>query len=131
MNFEVFAPAIQSILSQIVILIIGALGAAALYYTKLGVEYLKGKIGVAAYLKAKDFLVTLVKAYEQNPVFGNFDGAAKKEAVLARITQYCQANNIPITHEMLDAWIEEAVHDMNASVIEITGDEPKEAVPAG
>ena len=117
--FSAFTPVIQSVLTQIVIAIIGLLGVAAMYYIKLGTDYLKSKIGAESYAKAKSFIVTLVHAYEQNPVLTKLDGSAKKEAVLAQISQYCQKNSIPVTHNMLDLWLEEAVHNMNSGFLEL------------
>jgi hypothetical protein len=107
--------ALSSVITQIVILIIGALGAALLYYTKLGVEYLKAKIGSEKYTQLKNLVVTLVKSYAQNPVFGIFDNEQKKEAVIAQLSQYCTEKGIPITHQMLDQYVEEAVKDMKAA----------------
>ena len=123
-------PVLQSILTQIVIIILGILGAAALYYIKLGADYLKSKIGTDNYAKAKSLIATLVHAYEQNPAFASFDGAAKKEAVLAQITQYCETNKIPVTHQMLDMWLEEAVHVMNSDILEIMSN-PISVPPTG
>lgn len=107
--------ALSSIITQIVILVIGALGAALLYYTKLGVEYLKAKIGSEKYTMLKNLVVTLVKSYAQNPVFGTFDNTQKKEAVIAQLSAYCAEKGIPITYEMLDQYVEEAVKDMKAA----------------
>ena len=111
---------IQPILTQIVIIIIGALGTAALYYVKLGADYLKGKIGADKFAKAKAFVTTLVRSYEQNPVYGNIDGESKKKLVLAAASQFCQTYKLPVTDIMLEDWLEEAVKIMNNDFIEFT-----------
>jgi hypothetical protein len=127
------APMFQTVISQIVFALLGVLSAFLLYYVKLGAEYLKAKIGAGKFAWVKSFIATMVHAYEQNPLFSRLEGEQKKEAILAQITQFCQANKIPVTHEMLDMWLEEAVHLMNAGYVEIV--EPLlpagEAVPAG
>jgi hypothetical protein len=130
MSFEAFTPVIQSTLTQIVLLILGVLGAAALYYTRLGVSYLKGKIGNTQYDWVKGLIVSLVKSFKQNPALKDLDGAVKKETILAEVAQYCKDKGIPVTYIMLDTWLEEAVHDMNSAVLEITSEPAAVEVPA-
>ena len=108
-----YAALLQPVLNQVVILIIGALGAALLYYVKLGVDYIKGKIGADKYEKIKGYVVSLVKSYAQNPIFRDLDNEAKKEAVLAKATAFAEGLGLPITYEMLDTWLEEAMQELN------------------
>lgn len=77
------------------------------------VTYLEAKIGKDNFEWLKATVEVLVRGIEQSPFAQEFDGARKKEMVLAQINAWLVDKKIPVDPMLLDQLIEAAVQAMN------------------
>lgn len=107
---------VNSLLQALVLCVIGVIGYLLRELVKIGVAYLKAKVGTEQFIQLKAMAETIVRALEQSPAFQELGGADKKERAMAEIQTFCEDNNIPIDHDFLDKLVEEAVNYMNAEI---------------
>ena len=88
--------------------------ALAAYGTSLFKLYLQSKMSVAQWDFLKSQASTAVKAFEQSPAYSGLEGAKKKELAVYYILHQAEAAKIPMTYELADKLVEEAVHDMKS-----------------
>ena len=109
------------IVSQIVavlgIAIATAVGLLLKGVAAVAVKYLEGKLGETKFSMLKQTVEILVKGIEQSPFAQEFDGARKKEMVLAQVAEFCAANNIPVDRELIDQMVEAAVLNMKTQIV--------------
>lgn len=77
--------------------------------------WLKAKMGNEQYTFARDFVTSVVRSLEQQGYL-NLDGAGKKERAVVLVTQKLQEMGIPVSADVIDMMIEEAVQVMNAEL---------------
>ena len=111
--------------TQLLMILVGIIGAAAVAIAHPFIAhanaYLEAKLGAENYSYAKDFVATIVKALEQSPAYQHFDGAAKKEAAIQQIVEYCQKVGVELDPVTIDRLIEEAVQGMNSELAPFEG----------
>ena len=78
------------------------------------VEFLKAKLGETKFNMMRDTIDILVRGIEQSPFAAEFDGARKKEMVLAQISQWLAENRVPVDRDLVDQCIEAAVQAMKS-----------------
>jgi LL-H family phage holin len=99
--------------------------ALAAYGTTLLKMYLRSKMSVSEWDFMKSQASTAVKWLEQSPAFSGQEGAKKKEIAVMYMLDIAQKAGIPMSHEVADKLIEEAVHDMKSTVTDFFDiDEP-------
>lgn len=101
---------------ELVAALISAFGsvmiALAAFGATLAKQYVASKTNEASFAFLKSQAATAVKWLEQSPAFTGEEGAKKKEAAVMLILQVADKAGIPMTHELADKLIEEAVFDM-------------------
>jgi hypothetical protein len=101
---------------EMVAMLISAFGsvliALAAYGATLAKQYVASKTSETSFAFLKAQAATAVKWLEQSPAFTGAEGARKKEAAVVFIMQIADKAGIPMTHELADRLIEEAVFDM-------------------
>lgn len=113
----------QDILSQLILAV--GLAVVSLFFwgmrelVKLGIEYLKSRIGQANYDRVRYYVEMAVKAIEQTPMYKDFDGAKKKELAKIAVVQWAQEHGLPIDEALFDKFIEAAVLEMNSQMDKI------------
>ncbi len=111
------------ILSQLILAV--GLAVVSLFFwglrelVKLGIEYLKSKLGQANYERVRTFAELAVKAIEQTPMYKDFTGDKKKELAKVAVVQWAQQHNLPIDDALFDKFIEAAVQEMNSQMNKI------------
>ena len=106
------------IISQVVSVIAVAIATAVGFLLKglaaAAVEFLKAKLGETKFNMMRDTIDILVRGIEQSPFAAEFDGARKKEMVLAQISQWLAENRVPVDRDLVDQCIEAAVQSMKS-----------------
>jgi hypothetical protein len=106
------------IISQVVSIIAVAVATAVGFLLKgvaaSAVEFLKTRMGETKFNMMRDTIDILVRGIEQSPFAAEFDGARKKEMVLAQISQWLAENRIPMDRQLVDQCIEAAVQAMKS-----------------
>ena len=106
------------IISQVVSIIAVAIATAVGFLLKglaaSAVEFLKAKLGETKFNMMRDTIDILVRGIEQSPFAADFDGARKKEMVLAQISQWLAENRVPVDRDLVDQCIEAAVQAMKS-----------------
>ncbi len=115
MNPEILQQLILAVALAIVSLVFWALRE----FIKVGIAYLKSKLGETEYNRVRGYAADVVKFLEQSPVYTNFDGEKKKELAKVAVVQWAQQHNLPIDDALFDKFIEAAVQEMNSQVGQI------------
>jgi hypothetical protein len=119
---------------EMIAIFIGALmtifTAVATYGVNTFKLYLQSKMSVNQWDFLKSQAATAVKSLEQSPAYSGLEGAKKKEAAVYYILKQAEAAGIPMTYELADKLIEEAVHDMKSVGYELFDLEIPEPDPA-
>lgn len=106
------------VVSQIVgiigIAIATAVGLLLKTVANMAVKALEAKIGKDNFEWAKSTVETLVRGIEQSPFAKEFDGARKKEMVLAQIQTWLMKKGITLDPMLVDQMIEAAVQAMQS-----------------
>lgn len=106
------------IISQVVSIIAIAIATAVGFLLKglaaTAVEFLKAKLGETKFNMMRDTIDILVRGIEQSPFAADFDGARKKEMVLAQISQWLAENRVPMDRDLIDQCVEAAVQAMKS-----------------
>ena len=91
---------------------------------KIVIGYIKAKMTAEQYDFLKQGAATIVRFIEQTALWDDLlaDGSAKKERAMLLVTEWAAEHGIPLTYELLDRIIEEAVNIMNHETGEINGD---------
>lgn len=117
------------IISQVVGILAIALATAVGLLLKsvagIAVRFLEAKLGKENFEWAKSTVETLVRGIEQSPFAKEFDGARKKEMVLAQIQTWLLEKKITLDPKLVDQMIEAAVQGINSygSTVTIVGEE--------
>jgi hypothetical protein len=100
---------------EMITALVGAFGsvliALAAYGANLAKTYIASKASENSFAFLKAQAATAVKWLEQSPAFSGAEGAQKKEAAVVYLMKAAESIKIPLTHEMADKLIEEAVFD--------------------
>jgi hypothetical protein len=112
MNPEILSQLILAVALAIVSLVFWALRE----LIKVGIEYLKSKIGQTNYERLRAYAAMSVKAIEQSPVYKDFTGDKKKELVKVAVLQFAKEHNLPVDDALYDKFIEAAVQEMNSQM---------------
>jgi hypothetical protein len=107
---------VQHLIEALALVLVGVLAVALRGVVKVGITYLESKIGSEKFNLLKDYTQTIVRYLEQSPVFTELDGTKKKEQAISLITAWAKEHNLPITHELCDQIIEEAVQIVNTEL---------------
>lgn len=109
MNLSDFVtPEMVATLVSAVMAILTALAAFAVNQLKL---YVASRASANTYGFLKLQAATAVKWLEQSPAFTGAEGAQKKQAAVVSLMHLAEAARIPMTHELADKLVEEAVYD--------------------
>jgi len=106
--------ALALVLAGIISVVVAGVG-------KMVIVWLKSKMAVEQYDFLKSGAATIVRFIEQTSLWDNLlaDGTAKKERAMLLVTEWAYEHDIPLTYELLDRIIEEAVNIMNAELGEV------------
>ena len=105
---------ISHVVSIIAIAIATAVGFLLKGLAATAVEFLKAKLGETKFNMMRDTIDILVRGIEQSPFAADFDGARKKEMVLAQISQWLAENRVPMDRDLIDQCVEAAVQAMKS-----------------
>ena len=97
--------------------------ALAAYGANLLKAYIASKVPANTLVFMKSQASTAVKWLEQSPAFSGEEGARKKQAAVMYLMHIAEQYKIPMTSELADKLVEEAVHDMKKradDLVEIT-----------
>lgn len=114
---DTVAKVLQMLLEAVVLAVVSI---GAIYLKQglaAGVAYLQNKLGSEQFSTLKAFATTAVRSIEQSPIYTDFDGAKKKELAINAIAEWANSKGLPITFELIDKVIEEAVQVMNTGVV--------------
>jgi hypothetical protein len=116
---------LQQLILAVALAIVSLLAWASRELIKVGIAYLRSRLGESEYNRLRGYAVDVVKALEQSPVYTGFDGSKKKELAKVAVVQWAQAHNLPIDEALFDKFIEAAVQEMNSqgSMIDWAGAE--------
>jgi hypothetical protein len=92
--------------------------------------YLQSKTSAAQWNFMKSQAATAVKWLEQSPAWSAEEGARKKQAAVLVLMSVAEKYKIPMTSELADKLIEEAVHDIKKTGYDFF-DLDELALPAG
>ncbi len=115
MNTEILQQLILAVSLAIVSLVFWAIRE----LVKVGIAYLRSKLGQTNYERLREYAGMAVKAIEQSPVYKDFTGDKKKELVKVAVLQFAQQHSLPIDDALFDKFIEAAVHEMNSQIGQI------------
>lgn len=114
----------QAVITNLLIALVLAIISILAYALKKGVNILEvyaiQKIGASKFESLKSQATTVVRFLEQSPAFKDLTGAEKKERAILDITNWCKEHNVPIESADIDTIIEEAVHIMNETKLDIS-----------
>lgn len=113
-----FETVFQNLLEAVVMGVAMILATVAVMGLRLAVGYIRSKLSVEQFEFLRSGATTTVRFLEQ---LGTFDaavaeGAKKKERALLMLAGFAEDHDIPVTYDLLDAMIEEAVNVMNGEV---------------
>ena len=97
--------------------------ALAAYGANLLKAYIASKVPANTLIFMKSQASTAVKWLEQSPAFSGAEGASKKQSAVVYLMHIAEQYKIPMTSELADKLIEEAVHDLKKradDLVEIT-----------
>jgi hypothetical protein len=108
----------QSLLSALVLAVVGLLTYAGRKVIDLADVYVKSKVSKDNFDLMKGYAETTVRFFEQSPVFKDLVGEKKKELAILQISTWAKSNHLPIDVAFIDKLIEEAVNLVKAPRIE-------------
>lgn len=108
------ADVVQQIVSVIAIALATAVALLIKELSKMGVAYLQSKIGATNFAHLKETIDILVRGIEQSPFAVEWDGAKKKEMVLAEIKSWLESKGLSYADTLIDQMVEAAVQVMNS-----------------
>jgi hypothetical protein len=113
-----FDAVIVELLDVIVKALATLLSAGLVYGIKQGLGFLKLKTSESQYSFLQSAAKTVVRFLEQTGVIDELlkEGARKKEAALVLLENFAKEHGIPVSYELLDTLIEEAVQIMNEAI---------------
>ena len=91
--------------------ILSILVALAAYGANLAKAFIASKVPANTLIFMKSQAATAVKWLEQSPAFTGEEGAKKKQAAVLYLMHVAETYKIPMTSELADKLIEEAVHN--------------------
>lgn len=129
---EVLEVLFQNLLEATVLALAGILTTVAVVLARRALTYLKTKLSLDQYAFLQSATKTVVRFLEQSGFTNDLlkEGAKKKEAALALLTNFAEEHQIPVSYEFLDTLIEEAVQTMNEIADNAFPVGTVEAVPA-
>lgn len=118
MDTSLFDPYIQEVLAVLLTALAGVLTTAITLGAKWLIEWIKVKLSAERYAFAQSAVQTIVRFIEQTAVWDTAlrEGYIKKEKAMALALQWAEDNSVPLTRDMLDKMVEEAVNVMNANL---------------
>ena len=95
------------------------------YAIRQGLGFLKLKTSESQYSFLRTAAKTVVRFLEQTGIIDELlrEGARKKEAALILLENFAKEHGIPVSYELLDTLIEEAVQIMNEALEELAEEE--------
>lgn len=107
-----------TLLEALVPVVATIVSAAVVYTLRRGLEFLKLKLSAEQYSFLQSATKTVVRFLEQAGLIDELlkEGAAKKEAALNLLANFAKEHGIPVSYELLDTLIEEAVQIMNEAI---------------
>jgi hypothetical protein len=115
MNSEI----VSQLILAVALAIVSLLGFAIRELVKIGIAYLKSKLGQSEYDRMLSFATTVVKSIEQTPIYKDLTGEKKKELARVAVVQFAKQHGLPIDEALFDKFIEAAVKEMNDQVGQI------------
>ena len=111
---------VQNLIEALALALAGVIATAIGLAAKWAIAYIKAKMSAEQFSFLKEGAQAIVRYIEQTALWDELlaDGAAKKENALLLVTEWAQENGIPLSYELADQIIEEAVNIMNN---ELTG----------
>jgi hypothetical protein len=104
------------------------LSAGLVYAIRQGLGFLRLKTSESQYSFLQTAAKTVVRFLEQTGVIDELlkEGARKKEAALVLLENFAKEHGIPVSYELLDTLIEEAVQIMNEAILAAVNEESAE-----
>lgn len=105
------------LLTAIVLALAGIVSTVAIIGLRAGLVYLRTKLSVERYAFLQRATQTVVRFLEQSGYINDLlrEGTKKKETALSLLYNFAEEHDIPVTYELLDTLVEEAVNIMNAT----------------
>ena len=112
---------VQNLIQALTLVLAGILATAVAAAARIAIKFLKSKLTAEQYGFLKEGATTVVRYIEQTSAWNSLlaDGAAKKEAALLQLTAWAEGHGVPLTYDLADRIIEEAVNIMNSELAEI------------
>jgi len=106
---------VQNLIEALALALAGVIATAVGFAAKWVIAYIKTKISAEQFNFLKEGAQAIVRYVEQTALWDELlkDGAAKKEKALLLVTEWAEEQGIPLTYELADKIIEEAVNIMN------------------
>lgn len=113
-----FEEVFTNLLEVLVTSLASLLAAALIYGIRQGLGFIKLKTSESQYGFLQSAAKTVVRFLEQTGVIDELlqEGARKKEAALVLLENFAKEHGIPVSYELLDTLIEEAVQIMNEAL---------------
>ena len=112
---------VQNLIQALVLVLVAVLVGFLSRFALVAVRYIKAKMTAEQFAMAKSFATTVVRFVEQSSAWDDAlkDGTAKKERALLEMSTWATERNIPLTFELADKIIEEAVNVMKSEFAEV------------
>lgn len=117
---------LEQLLQALALVVANMAGVAFVAIARALLSWIKVKVGSDKY----DYLLmgakTIVRFIEQSAAWDELlaDGSLKKERALVELSEWAGSRGLPVTYELLDRIIEEAVNVMNAEIGKLDPMEP-------
>jgi len=109
---------VQNLIEALALVLVGIITTAIAVVGRAAIGYIKSKMTAETYAFLKSGAATIVRFIEQSSLWDDLlsDGAAKKERAMLLVTAWAREHKIPLTYDLLDRIIEEAVNIMNSEL---------------
>lgn len=118
---------VANLIEALALALAGVISVVVAGLAKIVIGYIKAKMTAEQYDFLKQGAATIVRFIEQTSLWDDLlaDGTAKKERAMLLVTEWAYENGIPLTYELLDRIIEEAVNIMNSEMGDVSNGEPE------
>ena len=112
---------VANLIEALALVLAGIVSVVIAGFGKIAIAYIKAKMTSEQYDFLKKGAATIVRFIEQTALWDDLlkEGSAKKERAMLLITEWAHEHGIPLTYELLDRIIEEAVNIMNSELGEV------------
>jgi len=116
---------VANLIEALALALAGVISVMVAGLAKIAISYIKVKMTAEQYDFLKKGAATIVRFIEQTALWDDLllEGSAKKERAMLLITVWARENGIPLTYELLDRIIEEAVNIMNNEMGDVEKDD--------